>query len=239
LDKNTRRLSKKDIINRAYREITARGIFDEKEGNKPIKVVDHLDEITEKMYEHIENGGKGCCFVFSAYMMEILKRNGIECWMIATKEGDGTRASVLYEDKGELFVANPVEDIEYFTKHNIKECDRGECYIGDTAIFTYGNRKQHDDSRIPLQEFANIYGTVKVIGNFASEEILLINALMRKESKIIAEPLGNNQQNSEYNIGIYDLSKLSLLSRISQGKLINTGKELGEIINRWLKMIER
>jgi len=62
---------------------------------------------------------------------------------------------------------------------------------------------------------------------------------MRKESKIIAEPLGNNQQNSEYNIGIYDLSKLSLLSRISQGKLINTGKELGEIINRWLKMIER
>ena len=59
MDKNTRRLSKKDIINRAYREITARGIFDEKEGNKPIKVVDHLDEITEKMYEHIlENNFK-------------------------------------------------------------------------------------------------------------------------------------------------------------------------------------
>ena len=124
------------------------------------------------MYEHINNGGKGCCFVFSAYMMKCLYDNGIEASMISTPEGNGIRASILYRDEEELYVANPVNDIEYFTEHKIPSYLRNSFYE-DTILITKDNKKL-DSSRILVKDFADMYGKIKEIGSFKDDDSLKI-----------------------------------------------------------------
>ncbi len=157
----------KQIVSDAFLEITTKGEIDIKEGNKPIDMNDKVSDIPNKMYEHVNNGGKGCCFVFASYMLKCLYDNDVEASMITTPEGNGIRASVLYEDAGEKYVANPVNDIEYFTEHEIPSAWRNMHYVGTTLITR--NNKTFDSSRIPLQDFANMYGDVKEIGSFTDE----------------------------------------------------------------------
>lgn len=175
----------KQIIGDAFLDVTLKGEFDIKEGNKPIDMDDKALDIPNKMYEHVNNGGKGCCFVFASYMLKCLYDNDVEASMITTSEGNDIRASVLYEDNGEKYVANPVNDIEYFTEHKTPSAWRRNYYVGTTLI-TMDN-KTLDSSRIPLQEFANMYGDVKEIGSFTDNEDLktkMSNAkLIQKSNK--------------------------------------------------------
>lgn len=174
-------MEKKEIIERAYNEIVAKGIFDIKEGNEPINMNDKLSEIPAKMYQHINKGGKGCCFVFSAYLMKVLHDQGIASAMVMSVEGTGTRASVIYQDNGEFYIANPVADIEMFTKKDIPSVLRN---------FTINSpENKYKNSRIPLQEFANEFGQVSYLADFYSEEkckTTLAEAM--EQTRVIAEP---------------------------------------------------
>lgn len=158
------------IVELAFREITKRGYFDIVKGNAPIPGVwnEAMSNIPNTMVDYVNECGYGCCFVFSAYMMNILNRYGINSYMIGTVEGTGTRASVMYEDNGEFYVANPVEDIEYFTEHNIKPEDRAAYYDGNSATMIVDGKK-HNDSRFTLEEFTERYGTIWVIGSMNND----------------------------------------------------------------------
>ena len=174
-------MERKEIVERAYNEIVAKGIFDIKQGNEPINMNDKLSEIPAKMYKHINKGGKGGCFVFSAYLMKLLHDQGIASAMVMTVEDTGTRASVVYQDDGEFYIANPVVDIEMFTKKDIPSVLRN---------FTINSpENKYKNSRIPLQEFANEFGQVSYLGDFYSDEkseITLGEAM--KQTRVIAEP---------------------------------------------------
>ena len=165
----------KQIVELAFREITRKGYFDIEKGNAPIPGVWNkaMSTIPTTMVNYVNDCGYGCCFVFSAYLMSILNKYGINNYMIGTVEDTGTRASVMYEDNGEFYIANPVEDIEYFTSHNIKPEDRDNYYGGNSATM-YVEGKKHDDSRYTLDEFCEKYGTMWIIGrmNENAEEIL-------------------------------------------------------------------
>lgn len=156
----------KRIVELAFREITKKGYFDIEKGNAPIPGIwnEAMSKIPNAMTDYVNECGYGCCFVFSAYMIEILNKYGINSYMIGTVEDTGTRASVMYEDNGEFYFANPVEDIEYFTEHNIKPEDRADFYDGDSATMTIDGNK-HNDSRYTLDEFCKKYGTMWVIGS--------------------------------------------------------------------------
>lgn len=156
----------KKIVELAFREITRKGYFDIEKGNAPIPGVwnEAMSKVPNAMTDYVNECGYGCCFVFSAYMMAVLNKYGINSYMIGTVEDTGTRASVMYEDNGEFYIANPVEDIEYFTEHNIKPEDRCDFYDGDSATMIIDGTK-HNDSRYTLDEFCEKYGTMWVIGS--------------------------------------------------------------------------
>ena len=160
----------KRIVSDAFLEITSKGVYDVKEDNKPIDLSDKVKDIPNKMYNHVNIGGKGCCFVFSAYMLKCLYDNDVEASMVVTPEEKGIRASVMYKDDDEMYVANPVNDIEYFTEHNIPNSRRNRFYVGTTLVTR--NNTTFDSSRIPLQDFANMYGDVTEIGSFTDQETL-------------------------------------------------------------------
>ena len=154
------------IIELAFRDITKKGYFDIEKGNAPIPAVYNkpMSGIPDAMTKYVNECGYGCCFVFSAYMMKILNDYEINNYMIGTVEGNGVRASVMYEDDGEFYIANPVEDIEYFTENDVDSSDRKDYYIGDSATMII-NGIVHDDSRYTLEEFEDKYGKMWIIGS--------------------------------------------------------------------------
>lgn len=172
-------------VNNAFREITKIGYFDIVEGNKPIPEVYNFEmcDIPEKMSDYVKKTGYGCCFVFSAYMLNVLNKNGIKAYMIATREDDGIRASVLYKKDGKYFVANPVEDIEYFTEKDIKPVDREKYYLKDTSMLIKDNGEMFDASCYTLKEFSEKYGEVWYIGSmyFDSHEIFSEQMIKMRE----------------------------------------------------------
>ena len=159
-----------EIVDQAFREVTKKGYFDIKKGNEPIPGVwnESMSIIPNAMTNYVNECGYGCCFVFSAYMLYVLNQFGINSYMIGTVENTGTRASVMYQDNGVFFVANPVEDIEYFTEHNIKPEDRANYYEGNTSTMIIDGNK-HNDSRYTLEEFCKKYGTMWIIGSMNEE----------------------------------------------------------------------
>ena len=190
----------KQIVELAFREITKKGYFDIEKGNAPIPGVWNaaMSTIPNAMTDYVNDCGYGCCFVFSAYMMAILNRYGINSYMIGTKEDTGTRASVMYEDNGVFYVANPVEDIEYFTKHNIKPEDRDSYYDDNSATMNIDGNK-HNDSRYTLDEFCKKYGTIWVIGSMSDKsQETLSNQFSTMPSRTIMPPERAN----------YDVKKL-------------------------------
>ena len=179
-----------NIINIAFREITSKGYFDIEKGNAPIPAVfnKEMSVIPEEMTKYVNECGYGCCFVFSAYMLEILKKYNINAYMVTSIEGNGIRASVLYEDEGQMFIANPVEDIEYFTANNIKPADRSKFYEGDTCNITIDG-KQHNDSRYTIEEFCDKYGQLWVLGKMDSDaSMTLAEAMGKRLDNCIAPP---------------------------------------------------
>lgn len=168
------------IVNEAYRTVTRLGHFDVNEGNKPIDMNDNISDIPNKMFGHLCNGGKGCCFVFAASMMNILEENGIENYMVLTPEGNGKRGSVLYIINGRVYVANPVEDIEYFTENNIGVNERGNYYKGRTADFIKDGKRDHNDAYFTLEDFSLKYGPVSVLPDF-NQDMSLAEAMAMAE----------------------------------------------------------
>ena len=71
--------------------------------------------------------------------LEILSKYNINAYMVTSIEGNGIRASVLYEDNGEMFIANPVEDIEYFTEKKIRPEDRYKYFENSVKDLPKGN----------------------------------------------------------------------------------------------------
>ncbi len=188
------------IVELAFREITEKGYFDIEKGNAPIPGVwnNEMSNIPEVMTKYVNDSGYGCCFVFSAYMIALLNNYGINSYMVATREGTGTRASVMYQDNGEFYVANPVEDIEYFTNNGIKPEDRKKYYQGDSATMVVDG-VSHNDSRFTLNEFSKRYGTMWVIGSMNKDcKDLLSSQFSTMSSRTIMPP-------DEVN---YDVNKL-------------------------------
>lgn len=178
------------IVDAAFREITEKGFFDIQKGNEPIPAVfnKEMSIIPNVMTDYVNTCGYGCCFVFSAYMLKILEKYGINAYMVTSVEGNGIRASVLYEDNGEMFIANPVEDIEYFTEKQIKPEDRHQYYIGDTCTMIIDGQ-QHNDSRYSVEDFCKKYGQLWVLGKMDSEESMtLAQAMDGRPNNCIAPP---------------------------------------------------
>ena len=178
------------IVELAFREITKKGFFDIEKGNAPIPGVwnEPMSTIPSAMTEYVDECGYGCCFVFSSYMMKILNNYKINNYMIGTIEDTGTRASVMYEDNGEFYIANPVEDIEYFTKNNICPEDRENYYDGDTATMVIDGIR-HNDSRYTLEDFEKKYGKIWVIGSMDKESnITLCDSMGTSAERIIMPP---------------------------------------------------
>lgn len=218
-----------DIVSEAYKKVTEIGEYDVEEGNKPINLEEKISNIPEKMYEHLISGGKGCCFVFSVALMKLMQEEGIETWMIGTPEGTGTRASVLYKDQEEFFVANPVEDIEYFTEKKLNKEERRKLYNETSAKMKKDDSTQHDDSRIPLQEFADRYGDVCVIGNFSKEkDTTLMKGIKDKDDIVIAKP-------KDYKISSADLAKLSIKEKMSMEDMRDSSSIIMELLNKCLE----
>ena len=189
----------KQIVDIAYREIVEKGYYDEIKGNAPIPglMQDSMSSIPKSMTDYINECGYGCCFVFSAYMMDILNKYNINCYMIGTVEDSATRASVMYEDNGVFYIANPVEDIEYFTKHKIKSEDRADYYVGNSATMIIDGI-EHNDSRFTIEDFYKKYGKIWIIGSMNKEAITtLYNSLSTCANRIIMPPeIANYNANS-------------------------------------------
>lgn len=154
----------KNIVNKTYREVVSKGIFDIKKGNEPIGPIynSELSIVPHEMKKYVDENSYGCCFVFSAYILDSLYKNNINAYMIGTVEGNGTRCSVLYQDGDEFYIANPVEDVEYFTDNNIDEKDRDNYYLDNTCNMLI-NGNLHNDSRYTIDEFSQKYGNIWII----------------------------------------------------------------------------
>ena len=191
------------IINSAFREITEKGVFDIAKGNEPIPKIANkeMSLVPSELTNYVNDCGYGCCFVFSSYMLNILNRYNINAYLIATVEyyGDkkGTRASVLYEDNGKWYVANPVEDIEYFTNNNVPFEERKKYYLDDTATMIVDGIT-HNDSRYTLEEFQEKYGTIWLVGSMNDNPKTLNEEMSNIKDKCIAPPEQAN----------YDLKRL-------------------------------
>lgn len=188
------RINVSEVVDKAYREIIQKGKYNVTLGNKPINKDLLMKDIPQIMTDYIDSCGYGCCFVFSAYMIQKLQENGIKCFMVATKEDSGTRASVLYIDNGHFYIANPVEDIEYFTRNNIPKEERLNYYFGSTSSFTDG-LEYHDNSRFTIDEFGEKYGQVWLIGDMSEQNQTqtLEEAMTQNAETIIYPPEMRNE----------------------------------------------
>jgi len=177
------------IVNQAFREITEKGIFDIQKGNAPIPSVANkeMSVIPSELTKYVNDCNYGCCFVFSAYMINILNRYNINSYLISTKEGTGIRASVMYEDNGNWYIANPVEDVEYFTDNDIKFEDRKKYYIGETTTMVIDG-VEHNDSRYTIEEFQEKYGTIWLVGSMNNNPKTLNEEMYDRMDKCIAPP---------------------------------------------------
>ena len=191
------------IINSAFREITEKGVFDIAKGNEPIPKIANkeMSLVPSELTNYVNECGYGCCFIFSSYMLNILNRYNINAYLIATVEYYGdkkrTRASVLYEDDGKWYVANPVEDIEYFTNNNVPFEERKKYYLDDTATMIVDGIT-HNDSRYTLEEFQEKYGTIWLVGSMNDNQKTLNEEMSNIKDKCIAPPEQAN----------YDLKRL-------------------------------
>ena len=162
-------------VNYAFRKVTSTGIIYNTNNN----IIDNsitLGNIPDIMYEYIEKNKYGDSFAFASYMMKILNDNNVDNYMIISNKDNRLNASVLYEEFGELFVANPTEDIKYFTKNKIKTSDRYDFYIPKTSILLDGDT-QKNNAEISFKEFYKENGTILALPQFKDEyNIELIDA---------------------------------------------------------------
>lgn len=185
-------MDKHKIVKNAYQEIICKGILDVVKGNKFINKIlnEKMASVPSLANEYINNKGKGCCFIFAAYMINILKDAGITCYMVATNENIGLRAAVLYNINGKWFVANPVDDIEYFTENKIIGNDRLKYYVKDTNIFTETGK---DKSRYSLEEYVSTYGSILMIGHmYNTNDTTLRKALGSTINRVLIDENKNH-----------------------------------------------
>lgn len=184
------------IVNLAFREVTNKVCLDIIKGNQLFEEISDykMKDIPDYLVNYVNKYNYGCSFVFSAYMISILNDYGIRSYMIGTKEGAGIRASVLYEKDGEYYVANPVEDIKYFTENNITSDYRKYFYLEDTAKMLR-NSKFHDDSCYTLEEFPRKYGDVWFIGSMTCNDDEIFGEEVKKcKQRCIAPPEHRNYE---------------------------------------------
>ena len=171
-----------EIITDAFKEVVFDSYFDVVEGNKPIKMGDKMCTIPKKMYDHIKENGKCCCFVLSAAMIHIMHNEDLDAKMIMTKEDTGMRASVLYADEaGKLFVANPVQDVEYFTEKNIPS-DKREVFYDGASLLT--RKGKFNAAKIPVEKFFETYGDITVMPGFYVDEEMTLRDAMAEAKKL-------------------------------------------------------
>ena len=62
----------------------------------------------------VKSNHVGCCLHYSMYLISLLHKAGIKCYFTTTPEEDGANhCSVLYfDEKGDKFIADPVEDVK-------------------------------------------------------------------------------------------------------------------------------
>jgi len=158
------------IVDVAYREIVRKAHYNLAKGNVVIPLVwnSQMSEIPSRITDFINEKGFGSSFVFSAYLIHILNQYGINAKMIGHEEAGKIRVSVLYEKDGKQYVANPTEDIEYFTENGINPEDRDSYYIGDTAVVIRDD-VVYNSSSYALEEFAEKYGDVWLIGSMSMD----------------------------------------------------------------------
>lgn len=96
-------MEKKEIIERAYNDIVARGIWNNTQGENLIDKTDLLRDIPEKMYRHINKGGEGDSFIFTLYLMKSFHDQGISSAMVTVCPCAESIAAVMYQD-GDQFL---------------------------------------------------------------------------------------------------------------------------------------
>ena len=185
------------IIANCFREVTEIGVFDIVKGNMPIPPTFAMlfKDVPNYIYNYLMQEHYGCCFVFSFALCHLLHENGVESKIVYSKEGKDIRVSVLYKIDGKLYIANPVEDVDYFTKNRIEQQDRKNCYKKLSASYKDEEGLIRNNSTIPIKEFVQSVGGVAVVGNpyesdeqFKASHIQAVNVLLGKiEGDLIDE----------------------------------------------------
>lgn len=180
-------------VTQTFKEVTSKVNFDINAGQN-VDVTMPLSEFVPSIVKHIDNGDVGCCLHSSVYLCKLLNDRGIYSEIVLTPEptllpnGEtrtDLRASVLYIDDGNLYVANPVEDAEVFTEKGIKREERKPYYEADTCRLTIPKDGivSEDASRIPLTDYVNKYGNGNgyQLGSLFGEdkEVLSLRDLMK------------------------------------------------------------
>ena len=178
------------VVDVAYREIVKKGHYNLQKGNVIIPLVwnSQMSTIPNRMFDFINEKGFGSSFVFSAYLIHILNQYGISAQMIASEKDNGLRVSVLYEIDGKEYIANPGEDIEYFTKKGISPDSRDSYYIGDTTVMNKDGVISNAAS-YTIEEYSEKFGDVWVIGSMSMDsQETLKDQIDCVKSRCIAPP---------------------------------------------------
>lgn len=178
-----------NVVNKAYRKLIDISDYDPSCGIVLKEVLnDNMAVAAHKLHRYVEDYGYGESFLFSTYLIENLEKENINSYLICSKENDEFKAFVMYEDNGELFVADPTSDIKYFTESLVSKEDRFKYYSSDSSIINI-NGELTDNSRINLNEFTKKYKNAWLIGkmnNYSTQ--VLASALSTLEDKCILPP---------------------------------------------------
>ena len=152
----------------SYKKVVFDSGFDINAGQK-LDFSKTMKETIEDTVKYLQEGNKGCCFHASLYLIYMFHNNGIKSELVVTAEPtvlpDGTtrtdnRASVMYNYDGKVYIANPIEDIEYFEENGISKEERNKFYDYDSTILKANKNKVHssDACFIEYNDYIKRYG---------------------------------------------------------------------------------
>ena len=167
-----------------------------------------LNDVINNTIDYVDKYHSGNSFHASLCLMKILDHVGIKSEMlfrigkvrIGRRLENSLVVAVLLKNKDKMYVMNPIEDIEFFTKESIEKEQRKKFYEGgSTSINTvkFNNKKDiwsMDAGKIEIEDYINRYGEGRVwnVGSLFREDAdkITLGDIIR-DAKIIKNSKNN------------------------------------------------
>ena len=178
------RKSIQQIVSDAYKEITVIGNYssDECISEEDDKFINFPD----KSYKHVKNGGKGDSFIFSCYLLKVLRENGVDARLLSSNNGTENKYVVLYRDDDEseksgYYIIDPCTLIRYYEEKGIPVGKRrmNKFIEGSTGAVKLDDKRVVDFSRIDAYEYIRESQTVKALGSYMDNENITVNEVIK------------------------------------------------------------